>query len=102
LSCNCGKFYRGDDYSAFGQQFLTVQAANIPEGFEVSKVEIKIGNLPVITRENPEFPLSINLTAEQSILLKDTNKIFMACYDQYGRKKTCEGCLEFNTKPKVV
>ena len=102
MSCNCNTgLYRGDDFASFGSTFLTINVA-IPEDFTISKADIKIGNLPVITVTDPTFPLSVNLTSEQTILLKDTNKIYMACYDQYGRKKTCEGCLVFNTKPKVV
>ena len=102
MSCNCNdSIYRGDDSNAFGQQLLVLEA-NIPEGWEISRVEIKIGDLPVIIVNNPEFPLPIDLTADQTILLKDTNKIYVACYDQYGRKKTCKGFLPLNTTPKKV
>lgn len=93
--------YKGDDTGAFGATFLTVNA-NIPTGYNVSKAEIKIGILDPIIINNPDFPLSINLTSEQTALLMDKNSIYMAVYDDNNLKKTCKGVVTFKAREQIV
>ena len=93
--------YKGDDTSAFGGNFCIIDAT-IPEGHLVSKAKVKIGNLPDITIETPEFPLRINLTSAQTRQLDTQNTCYMAIWDEQGRKKTCEGVLKFVAKDEVV
>lgn len=92
---------KGDDTNAFDFSFLTVELDN-PEDFLITKAEIKIGTI-VKTIENPEFPLEISLSNEETIRLNECrNQCFMAVYDDVGRKYTCEGTLTFPASPKVV
>lgn len=95
--------YKGDNTGAFSEgSFLKINVNGIPEGFEVSKAEIKIGILPVIEVENPVFPLGINLTSEQTSVLMNKNNIYVALYDSEGRKKTCKGTKTFDALEQVV
>lgn len=101
MNCNNTYIYKGDDTGAFGATFLTVNAS-IPTGYNVSKAEIKIGILDPIVIENPEFPLSINLTSEQTALLMDKNSIYMAVYDDNNLKKTCKGVITFKAREQII
>ena len=102
MTCNNTYIYKGDDTGAFGATFLIINAS-IPTGYNVSKAEVKIGILDPIVIENPEFPLSINLTSEQTSLLMNRNDIYMAVYDDQGRKATCrKGVITFKAREQVV
>ena len=92
--------YRGDDTGAFGQTFLTIKAV-IPEGWVITKAVWKAGE---ITKEfqNPIFPISLNLSREETHKLKNINICYLAVYDQDELKQTCEGSLTFTTKAEVV
>lgn len=93
--------YKGDDTGAFGQNFLKVNLS-VPTGHAVSKAEIKIGILEPIIINNPDFPLVINLTSEQTSLLMNKNDVYMAVYDEEGRKATCKGVVTFNAREQIV
>ena len=101
MGCNANALYRGDDSGAFGQQLLKVEVNN-PHELIISRLDIKIGDTIVIPVNNPTFPLFINLTAQQTAILKDSNKITFACYDQFGLKKTCKGYVSLKTLPRQV
>ena len=96
--------FRGDSTMAFSQDFIEVHAEFPDDTWadRISRCEIKIGPLPVMTFENPVFPFKINLTSEQTILLKDVNDCYMAVYDENGYKQTCEGQLTFTSRRRVV
>lgn len=94
--------FKGDDSSAFGGAFITINANNIPTGFEISKAKFKVGNLPVITFDNPQFPLVVNLTSVQTRQLQQQNVCYLAVYDNEGRKLTCRGKAEFVALDEVV
>ena len=93
---------KGDDTNAFDFGFLTVNLKDAEE-YTISKAEVRIGSL-VKTFENPEFPIEISLTREETMMLSSCggNECYMAIYDSEGRKYTCEGSLTFNASPKVV
>ena len=92
---------KGDDTNAFDFGFLTVELNN-PEGYTITKAEIRIGVLTK-TIENPDFPLDISLTREETSMLSECgNQCYMAIYDDQDRKYTCEGTLSFKASPKVV
>ena len=96
--------YRGDSTAAFSQNFLEI-CAEFPDDTwaeRVSKAEFKVGPLPVMTFENPVFPLTVNLTSEQTALLKDVNDCYLAVYDENGLKQTCEGQLTVASRRRVV
>ena len=94
-------YYRGDDFDAFDQNWAQI-VVDIPESWDVSRAEIKIGNLPVMTIVEPQFPMYISLDSSQTANLKDVSVCYMALFDQFGRKQTLEGSWTFTTKEKVV
>lgn len=91
--------YRGDDTDAFNNQFIIVELENEKEG--ITKAEFRAGSI-LKTFENPTFPLNIELTSEETLLLKEENCCFLAVYDSEGRKQTCEGTLSFVTQCRKV
>ena len=95
------RYYRGDDWNAFGQEWAIIEV-DIPEEWVVSKAEFKVGNLPVMTFNNPVFPLPVSLEAYQTENLKDIVTCYLALYDEQGRKQTCEGSWTFETEEEVV
>lgn len=94
--------YQGDNTSAFGGNFLTI---NITSNFEnlptIKRAEIKMGCV-CKTFENPTFPMTINLTEEETAKLSSVNTAYMAVWDINGRKKTCQGSITFNTSARRV
>lgn len=96
--------YRGDDWNSFGATAIEIYAQFPDDTWaeRVSLAEVKIGNLPVMSFESPVFPLKINLSSEQTALLKDTNECYMAVYDENGLKRTCEGQMTIPTRRRVV
>ena len=95
---------KGDDTDAFGFGFLTVELDN-PEEYTISKAELRIGILTK-TFENPEFPLEVSLSREETMMLNSCggNQCDLAVYDMEGKKRTCEKEEQFliYAKPKVV
>lgn len=93
--------YKGDDSAAFNNSFITIKA-NIPDGQSVTKAKFKVGNLPVMTFDNPQFPIVVNLTPAQTRQLQQQNTCYLAVYDELGRKATCKGTITFVAKDEVV
>lgn len=86
---------RGDDSQAFGQNLLRITLSdpdNLLERHSISKCEIRFNGCITKTFLNPEFPLIINLTSEESNKLSvGNNTAVMAVWDEEGRKVTPEG-----------
>lgn len=86
---------RGDDSQAFGQNLLRItlkDESGLLNNHSISKCEIRFNGCVTKTFENPEFPLIINLTSEESDKLSvGGNKAVMAVWDELGRKVTPEG-----------
>lgn len=95
---------RFDDTAAFGADWIEIYAEFPDETWaeRISMAQFKVGNLPVMTFDSPEFPIRINLTSEQTGLLKDVNNCYLAVYDENGLKRTCEGTLTFTTTRRKV
>lgn len=86
---------RGDDSQAFGQNLLRINLSD-PDGLlnthSISKCEIRFNGCVAKTFSNPEFPLIINLTSEESEKLSvGNNTAVMAVWDEDGRKLTPKG-----------
>lgn len=94
------RIYTGDDSNAFGQDFLKIEIENLTM-YEISKAIFRCGEI-IKEIENPEFPLKIDLTSKESELLKSMNTCYLAVFDEYGRKQTCEGSITFPAKKGVV
>ena len=95
------KYYKGDDYDAFDQEWVQI-VLDFPEDWIISKAEFKVGNLPVMRFKDPIFPMSISLTSEQTSNLKDVNTCYIAIYDEEGRKQTVDGSWTFQAEDEVV
>ena len=96
--------FKGDNTASFGNSFITINL-RMPEGVEnsfISKAKFRVGNLPVMTFENPQFPLTVNLTSAQTSQLQQQNTCYLAVYDSEGRKVTCRGNLKFVARDAVV
>ena len=100
--------YQGDNTRAFGGNFLKVNArfkdseGNYVEILpEISKVELRSGCWRK-TILNPTFPLWINMDEAETEGLQINNTIYMAAWDEYGQKLTCDGEKKFNTNPRRV
>lgn len=94
--------YQGDNTAAFGGNFLTISISSesgiVPV---ITRAELKIGCL-CKTFSNPVFPMTINLTEEETAKLQSQNTAYMAVWDNMGRKKTCKGSITFNTSARRV
>lgn len=95
------KYYKGDDFNSFDQEWALIEV-DIPEEWEVLKAEFKVGVLPTMTFDNPEFPLLVSLDASQTIQLKDINNCYLAIFDKENRKQTLEGSWTFEAENEVV
>ena len=94
-------YYRGDDFDAFDQEWLQIDV-EIPEDWDVSRAEFKVGNLPTMVFNDPLFPMNVSLASYQTAGLKDVSTCYLALYDRRGRKQTLEGSWTFVTKERVV
>lgn len=86
---------RGDSSTAFGQNLLRITLSD-PDGLlvnhSISKCEIRFNGCVTKVIENPEFPLVINLTSEESDKLSvGKNTAVMAVWDENGEKLTTKG-----------
>lgn len=95
------KIFRGDSTDSFGRHWLTIEA-DYPSDWVISRAEFAVGNLPVMIFDDPEFPLTVDLSSSQTILLKDINTCYLSLYDENGLKQTCEGTFIFETREKVT
>ena len=95
------KYFKGDDYDAFDQKWARVEL-EVPEDWDISRAELKIGNLPILVFHNPVFPFDVSLASYQTSNLKDVNTCYMAIYDTKGRKQTLEGSWTFLAEDEVV
>ena len=91
--------FKGDDTGAFGNTFITV---NLEEaGYAISKAIFVCG---CIKKEytSPSFPLTINLSTEETKKLNMSNACYLVVYDSEGKQATCEGTLTFGAKNGVI
>ena len=96
--------FRSDDTNSFGQDWLEIHAEFPDDTWaeRVTRAEFKVGPLPVMVFDYPQFPIKVNLTSAQTALLKDVNDFYLAVYDENGLKQTCEGQLTFTSRRRVV
>lgn len=92
--------FKGDNTAAFGNDFIKISIDN-PAGYIISKAIFVCGCLKK-TFDNPQFPIYINLTSEETSMLRGANVCYLVVYDGLGRQKTCNGTLTFNAKNGVI
>lgn len=97
---------RGDDSRAFGQNLLRITLSDpdhLLDTHSISRCEIRFSGCMTKTFLNPEFPLIINLTSEESEKLAvGNNTAVMAVWDEDGRKLTPEGGQIINIGARKV
>lgn len=92
---------RTDDTNAFGQdEFLRINFS-VPEGQTVTKAILRCGKLE-LTFNNPTSPIGVNLSSEQTAILKDNNSCSLILYDGYDRQLTIPCIAEFKTMAGVL
>ena len=92
---------RTDDTNAFGQNELLKINFTVPEGQTVSKAILVCGDLE-LTFENPTSPINVNLTSEQTAILKDNNCCNLILYDGNNKQLTIPCIAEFKTRAGVL
>lgn len=92
--------FKTDNTGAFGNNFITINLVN-PEGYVISKAVFVCGCIQK-TFNNPDFPLHINFTSEETAGLRNTNTCYLVVYDSEGRQKTCQGTLTFEANNGVI
>ena len=100
--------YKGDDFGAFGGDFLTVTITNNtsePVAFvvvQIGKIQKK-QNISIASGQSGTFRLTLGSDETKQLMISN-NEIYAACYDSKGRKLTCDriGDIMFNTKAEVV
>lgn len=91
---------RTDDTDAFGQEELLRINFTIPEGQTCNKAVLLCGDLKLdfIT---PVSPIRVNLTSEQTAILKDNNCCTIELFDGNNKKITIPCIAEFKTRAGV-
>lgn len=92
--------YMGDNTAAFGNNFITINLEN-PQEYPISKAIFVCGCLKK-TFNNPQFPLVINFTSEETAGFRNANTCYLVVFDEQGRQKTCKGSLTFKAQNGVL
>ena len=92
--------YKGDNTGAFGNNFLTINLNN-PLGYPISKAIFVCGCIKK-TFDNPEFPLRINFSSQESQYLRTNNVGYLVVFDSENRQKTCNGTITFKAQNGVI
>lgn len=95
------KIYRGDDTNAFGQNFMKINPPNLPAGAIVTKAILQCGPIQKIYL-NPQFPIYVNFSHEETKKFTNTNECFLQLFDENGLRQTCKGSITFYTYPQAV
>lgn len=98
--------YKGDDTAAFGGLLVRIhlilppELENIPITKAVVSINVDcnlINNDITKVYENPTFPLDINLNSTETKKLQSKNHLYLAVWDELGRKRTATGSLDFDS-----
>lgn len=92
--------YRSDDTDAFGSSFITINIET-EVNVTITKAVFQCGTIKKVF-DDPVFPLSIELTSQETKSLPANNLCYLAVYDENGKKRTCEGSLQFSTQSQLV
>ena len=89
---------RTDDTGAFGQDELLRINFSVPEGQTVNKAILYCGENLKLEFPEPTSPIRVNLTSEQTAILKDNNCCNLVLYDGENRQLTIPCIAEFKTR----
>lgn len=92
---------RTDDTDAFGQDELLRINFSVPEGQTVSKAILYCGENIKLEFSSPVSPIQINLSSDQTAILKDNNCCTIELYDGNNKKITIPCIAEFKTRAGV-
>lgn len=104
-TCDCDKdikyaMTQGDNTQSFNNNFLIIELENT-HNIPVSKAIFQAGVVQKFY-ENPEFPLYVNFTEQDTKLLKHRNIGYLMVYDSENRPVTCIGSIEFYCRNGVI
>ena len=91
---------KGDDTNAFGQNLLKINVKNNTDQ-KITKCVFQCGNIQKIF-DNPEFPLFLNFTKEETERLDRNTECYLKVYDENGLCFTCNEKIVLTVLPKVV
>ena len=92
--------YKGDNTGAFGNQFITINLEN-PQEYPISKAIFVCGCIQKVF-ENPQFPLMVNFSSDETSKLRPSNVCHLVVFDANGKQKTCTGTLTFSAQSGVI
>lgn len=92
---------RGDNTRAFGGDFLRIYLNN-PNNVYISKAVFHVNGDLEKVYENPVFPLRVNFTGEETMLLQQDNTCQLALWDDSGRRRTANGKFTFFVRENQI
>lgn len=100
--------YKGDDTSAFGNNFIKIIISN-PEQRPISKIVFSV-NGGLITKEftdesnftTDEIELYVNFNSTETAQLSGKNVGNVYCFDMHNRQYTCRQSLIFSAINGVI
>lgn len=92
--------FNGDNTASFGNNFLAIEIIN-PTTYPVVRAEFRVGCI-VKTFTNPQNPIIVNFTEEESAKFEPVNIGYLAVWDSLGRKQTCPEYVKFDSKGRRV
>ena len=90
----------GDNTKAYNKNFIEIDIEN-PNNVEVSKVIFVTGCINK-SFKNPQFPIYVNFTSEETSKMPYINVGYLVSYDSHGRQETCDGSITFYVKNGVI
>ena len=92
---------RGDNTKAFGFDFLRIYLNN-PNNLKITKAVFQINGQLEKEFINPEFPLRVNFSGQETELLCQVNICKLALWDEAGRRRTADGKFTFFVKENCI
>lgn len=102
--------FKGDDTSAFGNNFITINVSN-PLLYPISKIiaitnsGVCIANKPFTDPDNfqrENIILHVNYSSQETAKLNATNTLNLQVYDMNNKPTTCQQSLVFYAKDGVL
>ena len=92
---------RGDNTGAFGTDFLRIYLNN-PNNLYIQKAVFQVNGCLEKEFWEPQFPLRVNFTGEETQMLHDVNHCKLALWDEHGRRRTAEGKFTFFVRENKI
>lgn len=96
-----GQQFKGNNTQAFDKHFLKINLIATENEPAPSRVEFVTGCIRK-TFANPEFPLYVDFTSEETARLNYMNVGYLVAYDSQGRPEQCQGFIKFTFYNGVI